>query len=143
MPRCFFFSELQNIRRIIPTKANTAEKDDGFKSCITKLSPSIPERLRIQEVIVVPTLDTHNNTDCLAEFHNSRVYKADNHNGCCRRGLNHRSNSRTENESFNGAVSHFFQSFFQAYHRKGSQDRRPLNSYRTKRAPDRRAVVKP
>ena len=56
MPRCFFFSELQNIRRIIPTKANTAEKDDGFKSCITKLSPSMPERLRIQEVIVVPTL---------------------------------------------------------------------------------------
>ena len=54
-PRFFFESFLQNIRRIMPIKANTAENDEGLSSFIIILSPSIPERLKIQDVIVVPT----------------------------------------------------------------------------------------
>ena len=50
-------SPLVNINRIMPTNAKIAEKEVGFKSCITILSPSLsmPERLRIHEVMVVPT----------------------------------------------------------------------------------------
>ncbi len=40
----------------MPIKAKTAEKDVGLSSCINTLSPSIPERLKIHAVTVVPTL---------------------------------------------------------------------------------------
>ena len=54
-PKFFFESFLQNISRIMPIKANTAENDEGLSSFIIILSPSMPERLKIHEVIVVPT----------------------------------------------------------------------------------------
>ena len=40
----------------MPTAANTGEKEEGFKICRKKLLLSMPDRLRIQEVMVVPML---------------------------------------------------------------------------------------
>ena len=54
--RFFLLSLFANIIRIMPIKAKTAEKDVGLSSCINTLSPSIPERLKIHAVTVVPTL---------------------------------------------------------------------------------------
>ena len=52
----FFFRSLENIIKITPITASTGAKDVGFKSCVTRLPPSIPVRLKIQEVTVVPIL---------------------------------------------------------------------------------------
>ena len=41
---------------MIPITARTGEKFDGFKNCIQKLSLSIPDKLKIHDVIVVPIL---------------------------------------------------------------------------------------
>ncbi len=51
---CFSFPEKSS--RITPTRAKICEKAEGFKSCITKLPLSMPVRLKIHDVIVVPTL---------------------------------------------------------------------------------------
>ena len=56
IPASFFFSPLANIKRMMPTAANTGEKEEGFKICRKKLLLSMPDRLRIQEVMVVPML---------------------------------------------------------------------------------------
>ena len=56
VPISFFFSFLQNITRITPTRARTGPNVVGLQSCTTKLLLSIPERLKIQEVTVVPML---------------------------------------------------------------------------------------
>ncbi len=55
-PTTFFFSLFVNIKNIMPIKANIGEKDSGFKSCIIKLSPSTPVKLKIHDVTVVPIL---------------------------------------------------------------------------------------
>ena len=39
----------------IPIAANTGENDVGFKSCINRLDPRMPDSERIHEVTVVPT----------------------------------------------------------------------------------------
>ena len=55
-PRSFLPSFLENMIRIMPKNAIIGEKEVGFSSWIQKLSPCRPVRLKIQEVIVVPTL---------------------------------------------------------------------------------------
>ena len=55
VPISFFFSFLENIIRITPITAKTGENEDGFNNWIKKLSLSIPDKLKIQDVIVVPT----------------------------------------------------------------------------------------
>ena len=55
MPISLFFWLFKNITKIIPITARTGAKLDGFKNCMTKLSLSIPDKLRIQAVTVVPT----------------------------------------------------------------------------------------
>ena len=52
----FFLLSFVSIIIKIPINAKIGAKEDGFKSCIKKFSLSIPVRLKIQEVIVVPTL---------------------------------------------------------------------------------------
>ena len=51
---CLSFLEKSN--SITPTIANICENDVGLSICTTKLLPSIPVRLKIHEVMVVPTL---------------------------------------------------------------------------------------
>ena len=46
-----------NMNRMIPATAITGTKEDGFKSWTQMLSLLTPLRLRIQAVMVVPTLD--------------------------------------------------------------------------------------
>ena len=55
-PMSFFFSLLENIRKIIPSKASSGEKELGFNNLIKRFPLSIPDKLKIQEVIVVPIL---------------------------------------------------------------------------------------
>ena len=55
-PMSFLRSLLQNIYRIMPISASTGEKLAGLSIWIHQLSPSRPDRLRIQAVTVVPTL---------------------------------------------------------------------------------------
>ena len=57
LPISFFRLLLADIIRMIPTSANTGEKDSGFRSLTQTLSLSIPIRLRIHAVTVVPILD--------------------------------------------------------------------------------------
>ena len=52
----FFFSLFANMMIATPIRARMGEKEFGFKSWIKKLSLSIPERDKIQEVAVVPML---------------------------------------------------------------------------------------
>ena len=52
----FFFVSLQNRYRIIPTRDSTGTKEEGFSSPTNRLPLSMPERLRIHAVTVVPTL---------------------------------------------------------------------------------------
>ena len=52
----FFLLSFVSIIIKIPINAKIGANEDGFKSCIKKFSLSIPVRLKIQEVIVVPTL---------------------------------------------------------------------------------------
>ena len=56
VPMLFFLSFLENKRSTAPIRASTGEKELGFKSSIKRLVPSIPVRLKIQEVAVVPIL---------------------------------------------------------------------------------------
>ena len=56
IPMSFFFWLLINMIKMIPITARTGEKFDGFKNCIQKLSLSIPDKLKIHDVIVVPIL---------------------------------------------------------------------------------------
>ena len=56
IPVSFFLSALQNIYKMIPTSANIGVKEEGLNICTKRLLPSIPERLRIQAVTVVPIL---------------------------------------------------------------------------------------
>ena len=53
-PISCFFSLFTNMIRMTPISASIGEKEVGFNSCIKKLSLSIPVRLSIQEVTVVP-----------------------------------------------------------------------------------------
>ncbi len=55
-PVDFFRSDLPDINRMTPVIARTGEKVSGFNSIKKKLSLSSPERLRSQEVMVVPIL---------------------------------------------------------------------------------------
>ena len=55
-PISCFFSSLVNIRRMIPISAKIGQKDVGFKNCKTILLLSMPDRLTIQDVTVVPIL---------------------------------------------------------------------------------------
>ena len=56
VPMFFFFSDLENIRKTMPTSARKGVKEVGFKRLVKKLPPSIPLRDRIQAVTVVPRL---------------------------------------------------------------------------------------
>ena len=51
-----FLRSLLHIYRMMPMKASTGLKEVGFIIWISRLSPSRPDRLRIQLVTVVPTL---------------------------------------------------------------------------------------
>ena len=52
----FFFEDLANIVKPMPTRASTGLNEEGFKSFSTRLSLEIPPRLRIHAVTVVPIL---------------------------------------------------------------------------------------
>ena len=54
LPMSCTFCFLTNIIQTTPIIAKTGEKDDGFNKLTNKLSPSIPVRLKIHEVAVVP-----------------------------------------------------------------------------------------
>ncbi len=54
MPRSLFFSLFENIKKRIPITAKTGENAVGFSNFTKKLSLSIPDKLKTQEVIVVP-----------------------------------------------------------------------------------------
>ena len=54
VPRSFCFSLRANIRRQTPASARAGEKEDGFSRRRKKLLLSIPDRLKIHEVMVVP-----------------------------------------------------------------------------------------
>ena len=56
VPISFFFSPFLLIKKIIPISASTGEKEVGFSSFKKKLSPSRPDKLKIQDVMVVPML---------------------------------------------------------------------------------------
>ena len=56
VPTSFFFVLLAKSIRLTPTIAKIGANDDGFNIFINTLSLSIPARLRIHEVIVVPIL---------------------------------------------------------------------------------------
>ena len=53
-PISCFFSDLVNMRNIIPITASIGEKDEGFNILINILSLCIPVRLSIHDVTVVP-----------------------------------------------------------------------------------------
>ena len=54
IPVSFFFSPLRNMYIMMPTRARTGVKVVGLKSCKIP-PPSIPLKLRIHAVTVVPT----------------------------------------------------------------------------------------
>ena len=56
VPTVRFLSLLAIINRNTPIIARIGEKEEGFSILINTLELSIPVRLRIHEVIVVPTL---------------------------------------------------------------------------------------
>ena len=53
-PMSFFLLLFVKSKRQTPISARIGAKEDGFNIWITKFSPSIPVRLKIQDVIVVP-----------------------------------------------------------------------------------------
>ena len=55
-PIFFLLSFLEKSRNATPITASTGEKELGFNNLMKKLSLWIPERLKIQAVIVVPIL---------------------------------------------------------------------------------------
>ena len=55
VPTVFFLSLLENNSMNTPITARIGEKEEGFSILIKKLELSIPVRLKIHEVIVVPT----------------------------------------------------------------------------------------
>ena len=54
IPAFFSFSFLENIKNTTPSAANTGEKEEGFNRRTKKLLLSIPDKLKIHEVTVVP-----------------------------------------------------------------------------------------
>ena len=56
VPMSFLRELFVNVSNIIPTIARIGEKELGFNRLIKKLLLSIPVRLKIQDVIVVPIL---------------------------------------------------------------------------------------
>ena len=54
LPISFFFWLFAKLNKIMPINARTGEKEVGLKIFTIKLSPSKPDKLRIQEVAVVP-----------------------------------------------------------------------------------------
>ena len=53
-PVSFFLVSFRNIKKIMPRKASTGVKEEGFKSRTNRLPLSIPDRLKIHAVTVVP-----------------------------------------------------------------------------------------
>ena len=56
---------------------------------------------------------SHDNTDCLFQFHHTRVNETDNHYGCRGRRLNYTGNCSSKCNSFQRCVCHSIQESFQ------------------------------